>query len=618
MPSAPTPTASKLRNTAVVVALTLASLSGLSAAGTTPSPPEPTQAEKVAPAATPTGSGIPQVVPPADPKGTPSEPSPSVAEEKAPEKGEATLFVDARDAYERAQSFYRAREFAKAMGELDGAIGALNQVITRAGDASVRQAAGALLRRVGSLRLACARGLEEERKALLKADPPAPPAAAPDEDADSPAMDASDSPVMDASGLSGPATVLADAPEIEAVVNTRVEKWIDFYTGRGRNTFEMWLKRSGLYMEWMKGILQSEGLPTDLVHLVFVESGFNPQARSRSHAVGPWQFIRGTAKLFGLKMNSWVDERRDPERATLAAAHYLKHLYGLFDSWPLALASYNAGEGTIIRAISRQGTKDFWSLQLPAETRDYVPKFLACLSIAREPERYGFDAIEREDRMAFDTITVPGPVDLKAVAAACNTDLATLRSLNPSLLRHAAPTTGPGGMVVLRVPAGAGDGLTEGLKSGTISLPKVETPNDPIFLRHKVRKGETLARIARRYGISTSELARANGLRTGSKVRRGRMLRVPRGDEAVSSEISSPSRGAASVRGSKHSKRSSVYGGTRTVRVRRGDTLAVIAERHGTDVRTLRALNGLRVRQHIRAGARIKVPVQNEARTNEG
>lgn len=524
--------------------------------------------------------------------------------------GEASSFIEARDGYERAHAFYRAGEYAQAQAELDGAIRSLNYVLTHAGDASVRRAAGDLHRRVGSLRLACTRSLEKEKQLLITVGPPLPPEIEPERDAA--AADAGDpaGPQPEAVELD----IAAMVPEIEPAKNTRVQKWVDFYTGRGRGTFEKWLKRSGLYMDWMKEILRSEGLPTDLVHLVFVESGFNPNAHSRSHAVGPWQFIRGTAKLFGLKIDRWIDERKDPERATYAAARYLKHLYSLFDSWPLALAGYNAGEGTVVRAISRQGTNDFWQLNLPKQTREYVPQFLACLSIAREPARYGFDTVEREAPLAFDTVQLPGPVDLRSIAEACGASLETLRLLNPALLRHAAPN-GPGGLVTLRVPVGTGGRLMSDLESGSLSLPEVRTPADPPYVRHRVGRGESLATIARRYGVSQAELARANGLSNRARPKRGQVLRVPTGEGLATALYSTPRPAAkAAVPGEPRVSAGKpsgvpVYGGTKTVRVRPGDTLGALAERYGTDVKTLRALNDLRPRQHIRAGAKIKVPV---------
>ena len=162
--------------------------------------------------------------------------------------------------------------------------------------------------------------------------------------------------------------------DIELQMNADVLRYIAFFTGGGRSTFERWLKRSGRYMELFRSVLQKEGLPPDLVHLVYVESGFNVNARSYAAAVGPWQFMRSTSQLFGLHVNQWVDERKDPEKATVAAARYLKHLYGIFGDWPLALASYNAGEGTVMRAIKYQGTTNYWELRLPKQTEEYVPR----------------------------------------------------------------------------------------------------------------------------------------------------------------------------------------------------------------------------------------------------
>jgi membrane-bound lytic murein transglycosylase D len=569
-----------------------------------------------------------------------SDPTQAIEPEAPPaaQPSEATSFIDARDAYERAQALYRTADYAQALSELDDAIRSLNSVLTRSADLGMRRAAGDLLRRVGSLRLACTRSMEKEKQQILLVGPPAPGGvgaasapAAPAAAGDSSVAGASPgAPTPDAAGLNGPGDPDSDpglpggtsldaaepTPEIESVDNRRVQKWVDFYTGRGRATFEKWLKRSGLYMEWMKGILRSEGLPTDLVHLVFVESGFNPNARSRSHAVGPWQFIRGTAKLFGLKVDNWIDERKDPERATLAAARYLKHLYALFESWPLALASYNAGEGTVVRAISRQGTKDFWQLDLPAQTRDYVPQFLACLSIARQPERYGFEGVEREQPLSFDTVQIPGPVDLNAIAAACGASLETLRVLNPAVLRYAAPGD-PLGTVTLRVPAGTGANLLDGLKSGAISLPEVHTPSTPPFARHKVRRGESLQTIAHRYRVDVDDLASANGLSSKAHVRRGQVLRVPRWDDAALARFPSrppalQSAGGSRTGGAAHAAEARLYGGTKLVRIRPGDTLDGIADRYGTDVRTLRVLNGLRPKQHIKAGGKLRVPVDNE------
>ena len=379
-----------------------------------------------------------------------------------------------------------------------------------------------------------------------------------------------------------------------------VDKWIDYFTGRGRPTFERWLERSGRYMDSMKAILEKEGVPTDLVHLVFVESGFNPHARSVAHAVGPWQFIRGTANLFGLKVNSWVDERKDPEASTVAAARYLKHLHGLFNSWPLALASYNAGEGAVGRAIKRQGTTDFWALRLPTETRNYVPKFMAVLAISRDPKRYGFADVAIAEPLAFDEVTLPGPVDLRALAEACDSDVEVIRELNPQFLRGvgAAPARGEKD-VTLRVPDGAGEKLMASLADGSLTLPAVATPSDPAVLRHKVRRGESLKAISLRYGVPASKIARANKIGKSGRLKVGRTLRIPMGDAGSSgSQVASKS-GSSGKSGK---------GSATTVRVKRGQTLSEIASAHGVTVAQLRRANGMSSRDELLAGQRLKIP----------
>jgi membrane-bound lytic murein transglycosylase D len=334
------------------------------------------------------------------------------------------------------------------------------------------------------------------------------------------------------------------------------------------------------------------------VHLVFVESGFNPQARSYAAAVGPWQFIRGTAKIFGLTVNSWVDERKDPEASTVAAARYLKHLYGLFNSWPLALASNNPGEGAVIEAVKRQGTKDFWSLRLPQQTKDYVPKFMAVLAISRDPARYGFDDVELEDPLAFDEVTIPGPCDLRALANACGTTTEEIKRLNPMFLRNAAPAKED--MVTLRVPDGSGERLMSSLEDGKLSLPRVSTPDDPAVLRHKIRRRETLKSLGLQYGVSPQTIARYNHLGKKSRLRVGRTLLIPM--EGQTSRSSVASSGSSSK--TKHVA-------SKTIKVRAGDTLSAIADRHGTTVAQLRAMNGLSKKAIVKAGQRLKVPAQS-------
>ncbi|HMI31491.1 MAG TPA: transglycosylase SLT domain-containing protein, partial [Candidatus Limnocylindrales bacterium] len=260
-------------------------------------------------------------------------------------------------------------------------------------------------------------------------------------------------------GADGAGSTQPQLKPVKAERNDRVDKWMDFFTGRGRDQFQVWLVRSGGYMELLTRNLRAEGVPEELASLVFVESGFNMHARSMARAVGPWQFIRGTAKIFGLKMTPYVDQRRDPELSTRAAARYLRRLYGMFDgSWPLALAAYNSGEGTVQRAIRRQGTDDYWSLKLPRETQEYVPQFLAAMEISSDPERYGFE-LPPNSPFRFDEVLIRGPVDLKLVSGITSIPLDDLKQLNPMFVRHRSPAGKDG--TAIRVPPGKGDEVQE-------------------------------------------------------------------------------------------------------------------------------------------------------------
>lgn len=397
-----------------------------------------------------------------------------------------------------------------------------------------------------------------------------------------------------------------------------VTRWMDFFMGAGRSTFERWLKRSGRYMDLFRSVLQREGLPPDLVHLVFVESGFNLNARSVSAAVGPWQFVRSTGKLFGLTVDQWVDERKDPEKATVAAARYLKHLYGIFGDWPLALASYNAGEGTVLRAIKAQGTTNYWDLKLPRQTEDYVPQFMAALTIARDPARYGFGSVELDDPMAFDEIALRGPVDLRAVARMADCSYEELKTLNPAVLRSAA--RGAGGITTLRVPPGKGETLMRRLQGGE-RLPEVN-----LTLKHKVRKSETLQAIARQYSVSAQDLARINGIGKKRPLRRGMLLTVPASMHAPSPEIidpaTDPRASTAYVPPRTLGLPASLEGhstteGRTAVIVEKGETLASIAERYGVSAQDLMRWNRLKSARVTR-GMRLKIRTPEAIQADQG
>ncbi|MEO5987525.1 MAG: LysM peptidoglycan-binding domain-containing protein [Candidatus Eisenbacteria bacterium] len=407
-----------------------------------------------------------------------------------------------------------------------------------------------------------------------------------------------------------PDAALLDQPaldDIDLQMNADVLKWIGFFTGSGRSTFERWLKRSGRYMELFRGVLQKEGLPQDLVHLVFVESGFNMHAKSYAAAVGPWQFMLGTGKMFGLNVNRWVDERRDPEKSTVAAARYLKHLYGIFGDWPLALASYNAGEGTVLRAVKRQGTMNYWELKLPQQTEDYVPKFMAALAISRDPVKYGFADVEFDDPFAFDEVSLKGGVDLRGVAKLADCTVDDLKELNPAFRANAVRTAS--GIATLRVPRGKGEVIAQRLREGQ-RLPAVD-----LTVNHRVKRGETLKSIAAEYSVSARSLASANRISRRRPLKRGMLLTVPATMKSPSPEIfesDDPSHSTAYVPTRRIGLPAQIRGNSdnavsRTVHtVKRGETISGIAKRYGVSTGQVCEWNKLGG-SGIRRGMRLRI-----------
>jgi membrane-bound lytic murein transglycosylase D len=310
--------------------------------------------------------------------------------------------------------------------------------------------------------------------------------------------------------------------DIPIVVNGQVEHCIVLFQTTIRERFVTWLSRSGKYIPFMRNLLKEQGLPEDLVYMALIESGFDPYAYSRSKAVGPWQFIDRTGKRYGLKVNWWVDERRDPEKSTIAAAKYLKDLYEMFACWYLAAAGYNAGEYKIIRAMKRYRTEDFWTLTkhqyLKRETKNYVPLMIAAAIVAKEPEKYGFTGIEYEQPLRYEKVKVPELTDLSHIAKACEISLQEIKDLNPELRRGVTPPNEP--EYEIKIPFDKIDLFTRNFEA---MQPLEKFP----FKTHTVKKGETLRGIAKLYRVDLDPLLEINYLNKTSALSKGTDLLIP-------------------------------------------------------------------------------------------
>jgi membrane-bound lytic murein transglycosylase D len=397
----------------------------------------------------------------------------------------------------------------------------------------------------------------------------------------------------------GPAAAMPtyDIDVVSFAAHERVKYYMDYFQGPARERFNIWLGRLARYEGMIRTRFRARGVPEDMVYLALVASGYSNTAVSRANAVGMWQFIRSTGRLYDLRIDTWVDERRDPFKATEAAAAHLADLNDQFGSWYLAAAAYNGGAGRVSRGIRRLRVDEpsdgtFFDLSdrryIRRETRDYVPKLIAAALMAKTPQLYGFaaESIPKYSAYVFDEITVPDATGLDVVATLADTSVAAIVDLNPHFVRGVTP---PNERAMVRVPRGAGPRVLDQYAV----LPPSERVN---FLEHVVRRGETLSEIGQRYGLSVSLIRSANGNVDPRRLRIGRRLVIPVSRaarvQASSGRAPRPTRGVT---------------GMRVHVVRRGDTLWDLSQRFGVRIVDLRRWNDLADRDVLRVGQRLQV-----------
>jgi membrane-bound lytic murein transglycosylase D len=395
--------------------------------------------------------------------------------------------------------------------------------------------------------------------------------------------------------------------QVPLIQNSQVNRHLVYYTLRRPEVMETWRERAEVYKPMMDRIFAEEGVPPELVYLAYIESGLNPTARSWASAVGMWQFIQATGRVYGLEVNWWVDERRDPEKATRAAARHLRDLHNIWGDWHLAIANYNISPRGLNRAIRRAGgTKDYWVAYpyLPRETRGYVPGFIATTLINMNPEEFGFQKSYGREPYTYDLVEVDGLMPLDVLAGSIGISTEELKSYNPELLRWATP---PGNKYALKIPAGRKDDFIAAYDD----LPK-ETANQSITM-HTVRSGESIGLIARKYGTTVSGIFASNE-NLSTTIFPGQVLAVPLPAGSTSQlsadRPSNQRNGTTTSRSSRNTTVNIPANSTAlTYKVKTGDTIGHIAEWYDVRAWQIRTWNG--IGNTIRVGQNLKVYVPN-------
>lgn len=424
---------------------------------------------------------------------------------------------------------------------------------------------------------------------------------------------------------------VSEFDEIPSEVNPLVEKWIGYFQGKGRGHMERYLARSARYEKLMKKVLRDNKLPEDLFYIALIESGFSARATSHASAVGYWQFIRGTGKRYGLEINKFVDERRDPEIATQAAADYFKALYSMFGSWYLSMASYNVGEGKVKREVNRLDTRDFWEIakrkRLPRETVNYIPKYLAARLIAKDPDKYGFEGIDYLPPIEFDTVKLTEPLNLRIMSEKMSLNYEDFKALNPKFKGEIATLSG--NSLTLRIPVGTLDAAK--LAANEAKVDKVEFIADAGDTQeYRIRRGDSLYTIARKFRTTVAYLRDLNDIPRKKRLKVGSRISVPDRTSRVSkvsyktqapataTTSSADSHAPTTTVASKVVEKTEATATTPAAQtqdgiskfyiVQSGDSLFSIAMKYNTTVDHLKKLNSIRRGRVLKIGAKIRLP----------
>lgn len=385
--------------------------------------------------------------------------------------------------------------------------------------------------------------------------------------------------------------------DLPVEINDRVLAQLRMFKERAPSHFQRWLERKGRWEQEFTTKLAARGMPTDLIYLAMIESGFSSRATSPAAAAGIWQFIPSTGRRYGLRVDRFVDERRDPWKATDAALDFLSSLYLRYGDWKLAMAAYNCGEGCIDRAIRRLGRPDYWNLPIPAETRNYVPRIFAAAILGKRPEIHGFQYTPWQP-LACDTFTVEGGIPLMKIAEVVGAPAESLAMMNPALIKGMTPPAAE--PYLLRLPPGT----RQVFDSAYAFLEKSFQAPQPTRLAHRVRRGETLQRIAVKYGVTVASLKSWNRLR-GKKVKAGRTLTIYADDIRTANVPiwqEPPLERRAHI-----TARAGITARTPYHRVRRGETLSRIAAKYEVSVADLRSWNDIAGSGKLKAGRTLQV-----------